>query len=162
MCEDRGSSEYSGHKLRLISAAAMGREMRLKTNSGFSLIEVLVATSIFSVALLGLAMGATSVIRQNQTSLHTTIATNLAQDKLEELKAKTTANIDTSGSPEDGLTVSGVPVKFNRSWTVVLGGSTINGNINCPNVVEFKCVTVTVSWTDYTNRQVTVSSAVKI
>jgi len=155
MCEDGGSSEYSGRKLRLISAAAMGREMRLKTNSGFSLIEVLVATTIFSVALLGLAMGATSVIRQNQTSLHTTIATNLAQDKLEELKGKTSANIE-AGS-EYNLPVSGVPVKFNRSWTVDLGGFN-----NCPSVVEFKCVTVTVSWTDYTFRQVTVSSAVKI
>ena len=110
--------------------------------------------TILSVALLGLAVGATSIIRDNQANLYMTIATNLAQDKLEELKGQDLAGIATGG-PSD-VPVQGVPVVFARSWTVSLGGSN-----NCPAVADFKCIAVTVSWTYHTNRQVTVSSAVK-
>lgn len=120
-------------------------------HGGFTLIEVLVAMSIFAIAVLGLAMGATSVMRANQTGLYTTIATNLAQDRLEELKSRTAANINTTGSPEN-KSVSGVPVTFTRSWTVT---STCNG------VTGLTCIDVTVSWTDYTSRNVQISSAVK-
>ena len=119
---------------------------------GFTLIEVLVAMTIFAIAILGLAIGATSVIRANQTSLYTTIATNLAQDRLEELKSRTPANINTTGSPENNISVSGVPVKFNRSWTVTS---------NCNSVSGLICVTVTASWTDYISHNVVISSAVK-
>ena len=56
---------------------------------GFTLIEILVAMSIFSVSFLALAAAASSVMRANQTSYASTIATNLAQDKLEELMATT-------------------------------------------------------------------------
>lgn len=118
---------------------------------GFTLIEVLVAMSIFAIAVLGLAVGATSVMRANQMGLYTTIATNLAQDRLEELKSRTAANINTTGSPEN-KSVSGVPVTFTRSWTVT---STCNG------VTGLTCIDVTVSWTDYTSRNVQISSAVK-
>ena len=118
---------------------------------GFTLIEVLVAMSIFAIAVLGLAVGATSVMRANQMGLYTTIATNLAQDRLEELKSRTAANINTTGSPEN-ISVAGVPVTFTRSWTVT---STCNG------VTGLTCIDVTVSWTDYTSRNVKISSAVK-
>ena len=117
---------------------------------GFTLIEVLVAMSIFAIAVLGLAIGATTVMQANQTGLYTTIATNLAQDKLEELKAKTAANINTTGSPEN-VPVTGVPVTFNRSWAVTSGSP----------VAGVKQIDVTVTWTDHTNHTVTVSSAVK-
>ena len=119
--------------------------------NGFTLIEVLVAMSIFAIAVLGLAIGATTVMQANQTGLYTTIATNLAQDKLEELKAKTAANINTTGSPENNITVSGVPAKFNRSW-VVTSDSPVAG---------VKRIDVTVTWTDHTSNTVTVSSAVR-
>ncbi|MBI2211150.1 MAG: prepilin-type N-terminal cleavage/methylation domain-containing protein [Deltaproteobacteria bacterium] len=120
--------------------------------SGFTLIEVLVAMCIFAIAVLGLAIGATSVMRANQTGLYTTIATNLAQDRLEELKSRTTANINTTGSPENNLSVSGVPVTFNRSWTVTS---------NCNSVTGLTCIAVTVTWTDYISHTLTISSAVK-
>jgi len=117
---------------------------------GFTLIEILVAMSIFAIAVLGLAVGATSVMRANQTGLYTTIATNLAQDRLEELKSRTAANINTAGSPD--IPVVSVPVQFNRSWTVAA---------NCNGVTGLTCIDVTVSWTDYTFHSLTVSSAVK-
>ena len=121
--------------------------------SGFTVIEALMAMVIFGVAILGLAIGATTVVRANQTSLYITIATNLAQDRLEELKSRTSGTINTTGSPEN-QTVSGVT--FTRSWTVDAGG--VN---NCPNVSGLSCVAVTVNWRDYAQRSVVISSAVK-
>jgi type II secretion system protein I len=125
---------------------------RPRLRGGFTLIEVLVAMSIFAIAVLGLAVGSTTVMRANQTSLYTTIATNLAQDRLEELKSRTAANINTTGSPENNIPVSGVPVQFTRSWTVTA---------NCNSVTGLTCIDVTVSWTDYTSHTLTISSAVK-
>lgn len=120
---------------------------------GFTVIEALMAMVIFGVAILGLAIGATTVVRANQTSLYITIATNLAQDRLEELKSRRSGTINTTGSPEN-QTVSGVT--FTRSWTVDAGG--VN---NCPNVSGLICIAVTVNWRDYAQRTVVISSAVK-
>ena len=106
---------------------------------------------IFGVAILGLAIGATTVVRANQTSLYITIATNLAQDRLEELKSRTSGTITASSETQ---TVSGVT--FTRSWTVDAGG--VN---NCPNVSGLSCIAVTVNWRDYAQRSVVISSAVK-
>jgi prepilin-type N-terminal cleavage/methylation domain-containing protein len=121
--------------------------------NGFTVIEALVAMVIFGVAVLGLAIGATTVVRANQTSLYTTIATNLAQDRLEELKSRTAGTINTTGSPEN-KTASGVT--FTRSWTVNAAG--VN---SCPNVSGLICIAVTVNWRDYAPHSVVISSAVK-
>jgi len=118
---------------------------------GFTVIEALMAMVIFGVAILGLAIGATTVVRANQTSLYITIATNLAQDRLEELKSRTSGTITASSETQ---TVSGVT--FTRSWTVDAGG--VN---NCPNVSGLICIAVTVNWRDYAQRSVVISSAVK-
>jgi len=125
--------------------------VKTKGEKGFTLIEVLVSMGIFAITVLGLAIGAASVMRGNQTALYSTIATNLAQEKLEELKARTSANINATGSPENNISVSGVPVKFSRSWTVASNSPTTG----------VKQIDITVSWTDYTNHSVTLSSAVK-
>ncbi len=117
-----------------------------RLHGGFTLIEVLVAMSIFSIAVLGLAVGSTSVMRANQTSYFTTIATNLAQDKLEELKSRTAANI-TSGNDTQPVN----NVTFTLNWTVTSGSP----------VAGVKRIDVTVSWDDYTSHNLTISSAVK-
>jgi len=119
--------------------------------SGFTVIEALMAMVIFGVAILGLAIGATTVVRANQTSLYITIATNLAQDRLEELKSRTSGTITASSETQ---TVSGVT--FTRSWTVDAGG--VN---NCPTVSGLSSIAVTVNWRDYAQRSVVISSAVK-
>ena len=122
-------------------------QARIKNQAGFTLVEVLVAMGIFTVAILGLAISATSVIKANQTSLVQTTAANLAQDKLEELKSKTSANI-TSGGPT-AYTINGE--SFTCSWTVT-SGSPVSG---------MKRIDVTVTWTDQGSRSLTISSAVK-
>lgn len=118
-----------------------------KGQAGFTLVEILVAMTIFAVAVLGLAVGATSVMRANQTSYFSTVATNLAQDKLEEIKARSGDYI-TSGGP---ITDTVNNVTFSRSWTVT-DDSPASG---------VKRIDVTVTWTDYMSHTLTVSSAVK-
>ena len=122
--------------------------------AGFTLIEVLVAMSIFSIAVLGLAVGATTVMRANQTGLYSTIATNQAQDKLEELKGMTVSTLPTcptyttSGCSD---TKSSSGVNFSRSWQIIS-----NSPVTGVNRIDIK-----VDWTDYTSHSTTVSSAVK-
>ena len=117
-----------------------------RLHGGFTLIEVLVAMSIFSIAVLGLAVGSATVMRANQTSYFTTVAANLAQDKLEELKSRTAANI-TSGNDTQPVN----NVTFTRNWTVT-SGSPVEGVM---------LIDVTVTWNDYTNHSLTISSAAK-
>ncbi len=121
---------------------------------GFTLIEILVAITVFTVAVLGLAIGATTVVRNNQISYFTTVANNLAQDKLEELKAKTVASLpscasySTSGCSD---TSSSTGLTFTRSWQLISGQP-------AAGLTE---IDVQVTWTDYTSHTLTVSSAVK-
>ncbi len=121
---------------------------------GFSLIEVLAAMAIFAIAVLGLAIGATTVVRNNQISYFTTIANNLAQDKLEDLKAKTVSSLPscpsyTTTGCSDSPVSSGLT--FTRSWQIVL-----NQPVTGVNRIDIK-----VDWSDYTTHTLTISSAVK-
>lgn len=127
---------------------------RCEASAGFTLIEILVAMSIFAVAVLGLAVGATSVMRANQTSYFNTIATNIAQDKLEELKGMTVAALPTCPSyTTTGCsdTKTSLALTFSRSWEIIVDSPTSGVNR----------LDVKVDWTDYTSHSLTVSSAVK-
>ena len=125
-----------------------------RLHGGFTLIEVLVAMSIFSIAVLGLAVGATSVMRANQTSYFVTVATNLAQDKVEELKGMTVSALPACSSYTDtgcSDTSSTSGLTFTRSWQII---------VNSP-VAGVNRIDVKVDWTDYTSHSQTISSAVK-
>ncbi len=113
---------------------------------GFTLLEILVAMSIFSVSFLALAAAASSVMRANQTSYASTIATNLAQDKLEELMATTSANIVSGGPVTDSIG----GVTFERRWEVK-DDSPVAGVMQ---------IDVKVDWTDHIAHSLTVTSAV--
>jgi len=122
-----------------------------RRHRGFTLIEVLISMTIFSIAILGLAIGASSVMRANQTSYFSTIAVSLAQDKLEELKANPgslgsgcpTAPCENPKPTHDG-------VAFTRTWVV---------DPDFP-VDGVSRIDVQVDWTDYITHTVSISSAV--
>ena len=63
----------------------MGRS-DLAKQDGFTLIEVMVALTILAVGLLALALMQTTAIKANALSSHSTVATQLAQDRLETFK----------------------------------------------------------------------------
>ncbi len=124
---------------------------RKKRVAGFTLIEVLVAMVVFAISSLGLAIGVTSVIRSNQRSYLASIATNLAQDKLEELKAMSPVNVISCNSNCDNPVPTTDGVEFTRTWQVVNNSPTAG----------VKQIDVTVEWNDHTTHSFTISSAVK-
>lgn len=59
----------------------------LNQNDGFTLLEVLIAVSIFAIGLLAIATMQTSSIRVNSTAGQITSRMTWAQDKLEQISA---------------------------------------------------------------------------
>ncbi len=118
---------------------------------GFTLIEVLISMTIFSIAILGLAIGASSVMRANQTSYFSTIAVSLAQDKLEELKANpATVDAGSCSSNCDSTVPTHDGVAFTRTW-VFTEDSPVDG---------VRRIDVQVEWTDHMTHTVSISSLV--
>jgi type II secretion system protein I len=77
--------------------------------AGFSLIELLVAMTLFAIAALGLSAGVAIVSRAGVLSDRLTRATILAQDKLEELASHNGPLSGGADTPHAG---------FTREWTV--------------------------------------------
>ena len=108
----------------------MIRQLRTRLGTqGFTLIEILVAMTIFSIASLGTASLLTSTMRANMMAHHRSFATAFAQDKIEEVRASGTGAC-TGGTASQG------------SITFSLACGTVGG----PN--GSNDVTVTVTWSD--------------
>ena len=111
-----------------------GTEAEKRTERGFTLIEVLVAIAIISIGVLALGANTTSIMRSNRFSANTTIAVNLAQEKLEEAKAQVTITngnfTDTPPGPSGSI--------FTRTLAIS----------DSPEV-DLKQVDVTVTWMEY-------------
>ena len=128
--------------------APFSLRQRLQSRAGFTMIEVLAAMGIFSVAVLGLAVGAITITKANKTSQFHTMATNMAQDMAEQLKATSVSQVVTCNSScETAPTFQGVT--FTRTWVVTA---------NSPSAGINK-IDVTVQWTDYALHSVMVTSA---
>jgi len=117
----------------------------ISSERGLSIIETLIAVALIAIAILGSAAGTSMVIKSNKTNYVMTVAINLAQDKLEELKANPTALA--SGGP---VTDSIDGVTFSRSWTVT----------NNTPMTGMKKIDVTVTWTNFISQSLTLSSAI--
>lgn len=59
---------------------------KLRDQVGFTLLEVLVAMTVLTIGLLGIAAMMITAMQGNQQSRRMTIATNLAQQRIEEMK----------------------------------------------------------------------------
>jgi prepilin-type N-terminal cleavage/methylation domain-containing protein len=128
-------------------------QMKIHRGDGFTLLEILIALSIFSLAVLGLAIGTVSVIRTNQTSHLRASAINLAQARLEELRAMTSTAFSSLSCPSstpcsDTAVASGVT--FTRQWWI-----TTNSPVAGVNRID-----VTVNWSDYTSQTLTFTASV--
>ncbi len=87
---------------------------RLKNQDGISMLEVLIAMIILSMALLVLLNMAMVALDGNHWSNRTTVATQMLQQKLEQMRS------DAAGGLESGIdTVDNII----RTWTVVNAGS---------------------------------------
>lgn len=61
--------------------------MKRNNQRGFSLLEVLSSMTVFAVAAAGLASTTVSTTKSNSVSRHTTAASFLIQDKIEQLRS---------------------------------------------------------------------------
>jgi len=105
-------------------------------DTGYSLIEVLVAMAIFSIGILAVASMVQSTTRNNTKGNVLTQATMLARGKIEELKRITDVSTLADGA-EDNIDASGSPGGiYRREWDISNG----------PTAGSRKIV-VTVSWT---------------
>ena len=124
-----------------------------KDQKGFTFNEVLVAINVVVVAVLGYSLSTVGVIRGNLTNGNATVAINLAQDKLEELRAqKQLGNDDRCPNLGDlAITATGTPNGiFNRCWKI----------IDSPLGPHLKQIDVMVSWRDHQKREIFVTTLV--
>ena len=158
--------EYKSYSLRahtletgsIAPQSTPGKWGRITPQGGFTMIEVLMAMTIFSTSFLALAAGATTVMKSNHTSYNSTIATNMAQDKLEQLMALPSVTdlplgctLFTNTGCSEPLTSSNIT--FTRSWQ--LGDFSADG-------VTVKQIQIKLDWTDQTTHSVTITSAVSL
>ncbi len=110
------------------------RDLSFK-QSGFSLIEVLIAMAILAISLLAAATMQISSIRNNASGNMVTQANMLAKAQMEVLK--NTADVTTlADGAENNIDADGQPGGiYNRSWMVTNMGTTA------------RRITVTVEWT---------------
>lgn len=115
---------------------------------GFTLVEVLVAMTIFAVGLLGVAGIQGSMMRKNVSAIRNTEATSLIVDKIEEIRNTPYDNIAAGVENESALGTSNI---FSRRTTV---------QNDTPVPGETKTVTVDVSWNDPNQRTFTMATIV--
>lgn len=98
---------------------------KLKKEGGFTLIEVLVALSIFAVGLLAVAAMQTSAIKVNSIAGKLTNLSTMGMDKIEELSALPYNDpwLETAGNPPGndsaGNTHQEVSGDYTIFWTVI-------------------------------------------
>jgi prepilin-type N-terminal cleavage/methylation domain-containing protein len=133
----------------------------IRRRDGFTLNEILVAIALIAIGVIGFSVNTVGVIQGNFMSGSFTIATNLAQDKLEELKA-VGSYTDVTNSPDanNPITETGASGgRFTRTRTIAT--SSLNDATVGAIGSKLKEVSVTVSWSEYgTTRQVVVSTLV--
>ena len=116
-----------------------------QSKKGFSLLELLIVLVILSVGLLGAAEMQVASISGNAFSSNVTVATGLAQNKIEELKKLPNSDATLSAGDHYEGTLPGTPI-FSRSY-----------NVNDLSA-EVKQVTVSVRWTDKAQHTITLST----
>ncbi len=90
-------------------------------NRGFTLIEIVVAMAILTIALLGLTSVTAMVIKGNFLSKTATTATTLANERMEQLKNTTYASLS---SGTDSVTSDST--LYARVWTITANSPAAN------------------------------------
>jgi prepilin-type N-terminal cleavage/methylation domain-containing protein len=88
----------------------------MKNRSGFSLLELIIALGILSIGFLSLSNLSVSLMKANKYSQNKTAALQLAQEKMESIKALSFSEIE-EGSESD-LKIGTVGTLFQRQTIV--------------------------------------------
>jgi type IV pilus assembly protein PilV len=107
----------------------------LGDKNGFTLIEILIATVIITVASLGVATLTVGIMRENLSSNRLTTATTLAQDRLEHVKRLGYTYASTVSPTQNYGSIANYS-EYKRETTVT----------NNTPMLKMKTVAVKVSW----------------
>ena len=121
-------------------------KMRGKKKQGISLIEVIIATGILSVGILGLINAFPQGIETTREQELAIIAGQIAQTKLEEIASLSYAEVIPGTIENKARTVADLSsplYKFLRSTTAELVDQNLNSSITD---IGLKKITVTVYW----------------
>jgi type IV pilus assembly protein PilV len=124
-----------------------GGDMSMKNSStqeGFTLLEILVALTILSIGLLGMAGITTSIIHGNSLSNKVTTATTLGQDRMEHFRRLGYSTTPVCGTPpitEDYNSITNYP--FYKRVSLITGVGTDDCTV-APD--GMKTVKITVYW----------------
>jgi type IV pilus assembly protein PilV len=106
----------------------------ISIEEGFTLVETMIALVVLSVGLVALAALQTSAIRGNAFSKRMTTAVSIANEKMEQLKNSSYANI-----------LSESPTQINQSNMNYSRQVIVTNNSPLPNT---KTVNVTITWSE--------------
>ncbi len=123
---------------------------------GFSLVELLVSTAILSVGFLGMIKLQTMMISGNSIAEQRSVATQLAQQKIEQFRGFETLDVEEGKFAYDDITtgndsVTGKNTSYARTWNVVA--------LENP---ERKVVTVNIAWNAATGEQFNIAQTTVI
>jgi prepilin-type N-terminal cleavage/methylation domain-containing protein len=107
----------------------------IRDQHGVSLVEIIAAVAVFAVVVVGLSPTLLGARKYAELSKNQSIATALAQDKIEQLRVSSTASTGSDGPLQPSGASGGI---FSRTWTVSAH----------PTVSNVNCVIVTVTWPD--------------
>lgn len=133
--------------------------------SGFTLAEILIAVVIVSFGLLAMSTFLGNYVQKNGQNEHRTMATVLAEEKIEELRTKALGRIDTNSDFDlvaaDSDTV-GVAIDADGN---VLGATGTSGEIytltwSVEDTNNPHTITATVTWDGIGNSQVVLMTMV--
>lgn len=116
-----------------------------KLESGFSLIEVMVALVVLLIGMLGVMSMQYYAVGGNKSSRELRVATNTTGDLIEMIKATDFANITANTDAPLAASVSSLSggVNYTRRWWVVANCASLNANGNtCANAPNPTCATV--------------------
>lgn len=125
-----------------------------KASQGFTLIEVLIAILVLGFGLLAFALMQSMTLRFAQSSHHRTIATNLAYEMVDSMRANRVlasqypglASAGPSTAASCGVGANMSPAENVGRWLCQLGASLPEGDGQI--TLAGGQVTVTVTWTD--------------
>ncbi len=133
-----------GTKYSITMSGKKGSNMKLahrynQGEGGFTLIEILIAMTIFAIGILAVTSMQIMALQTNARASRSTEAFAVATDKMEELIRTNYDDIDSSTDPE-------VDGEYTTTW-----------NVTEDNNAEFKTITVTVSWHYLNDRQISLT-----
>jgi len=132
------------------------KQSRISKDSGFTLIESMIALAVLAITLLGLGQLVSTAVRQNASTRFETMGVLIAQEKLEalrgeynrELESETGSSDLTAGSHGPETLIMEAPAgssmgdsEFEVSWTVIIAGPQKTVNVTVEPQVSNQLIT---------------------